>query len=148
MPASAAVGGPYATRNGTLDSNCIWTVCRLPRKTQTNDQGDGMSDEDVLRAQMEMLIDEQRKQSSKLDRLTDAMTRLATHEERLSSHYQGMQRLGARLDRFEDRVANVENKENEKPRGWGDNGVWVERLMVGALSGSVVAVLVFVLGKL
>jgi len=107
-----------------------------------------MSDEEVLRAQMEMLIDEQRKQSSKLDRLTDAMTRLATHEERLSSHYQGMQRLGARLDLFEDRVANVENKESEKPRGWGDNGVWVERLMVGAISGSVVAVLVFVLGRL
>lgn len=105
-----------------------------------------MSDEDVLRAQMDMLIDEQRKQSMKLDRLTDAMTRLATHEERLSSHYQGMQRLGSRLDKFEDRVSAVEQRNTRQ--GWGDNGVWVERLMVGAISGGIVAVLSFMLAKL
>ncbi|MFP4245400.1 MAG: hypothetical protein ACLFRJ_10015 [Ectothiorhodospira sp.] len=87
-----------------------------------------------------MVIAHQQSQSEKLDRLTDAMTRLATHEERLSNHYQGMQRLGGRMDRMETHLESVENRISRCTACPGpdseDKPTWLERIVIGAVSSA------------
>jgi hypothetical protein len=56
----------------------------------------------------------------------DRTTRL---EERENSRQDGMQRLGSKIDRFEERLRDVENSQA--------GGVWVERLAALAIGGVV-----------
>lgn len=77
--------------------------------------------EDVLAYQVKTLVDGQQSLAQqqremherfdgKLDKLTEAMTHLAQHEERLSSHYEAQQRLNRRIDGNDSRIDGLDER--------------------------------------
>ncbi|HER20514.1 MAG TPA: hypothetical protein ENO14_05680 [Chromatiales bacterium] len=80
-----------------------------------------MTEDQLLKYRIESLVDGQdrlhRQQQemhtrvdAKLDKLTEAMTYLAQHEERLSAHYEAQQRLGHRIDGCDDRITGLDDR--------------------------------------
>lgn len=59
-----------------------------------------MTDDHVIH----QLMRGQERLEGKLDKLTDAITQLARMEERMAHHMDGMQRIGARLDKIEAKL--------------------------------------------